>query len=89
MKRNPYECWKRLRHLLQRKSLSGKPTSPHMQQTLWSRSTILFVKPDDDPELWLIKTQKKQKAKTQIRAEKDRVGERERDNYKRRESLSV
>lgn len=37
-----YECWKRLRHLLQRKSLSGKPTSPHMQQTVWW-STIVMV----------------------------------------------
>lgn len=39
---NTYECWNRWRHLLQRKSLSGKPTSPHMQQTVWW-STILMV----------------------------------------------
>ena len=38
---NTYECWKRLRHLLQWKSLSKKPTSPHMQHTFLSRSTIL------------------------------------------------
>lgn len=37
---NSYECCMRLRHLLQRKSLSGKPTSPHMQHTVW-RSTIV------------------------------------------------
>jgi len=30
-----YECWKRWWHLLQRKSLSVKPTSPHMQHTTW------------------------------------------------------
>ncbi|KAG6582717.1 hypothetical protein SDJN03_22719, partial [Cucurbita argyrosperma subsp. sororia] len=28
----PYECWKRLEQLAQRKSLAGKPTSPHRQQ---------------------------------------------------------
>ncbi|KAL3814972.1 hypothetical protein ACJIZ3_016240 [Penstemon smallii] len=29
-----YECWKRLRHLEQWKSLSGNPTSPHIQHTI-------------------------------------------------------
>jgi hypothetical protein len=43
LKAETYECWKRFRHLLQRKSLSGKPTSPHMQQTVW-RSTIICFK---------------------------------------------
>jgi len=29
-----YECWKRWRQRAQRKSFSGKPTSPHMEQTV-------------------------------------------------------
>lgn len=40
--RDWYECWKRLWHLLQRKSLSGKPISPHKQQTV-SRSPIIIL----------------------------------------------
>ena len=33
-KRLTYECWKRWRQRAQRKSFSGKPTSPHMEQTV-------------------------------------------------------
>jgi hypothetical protein len=29
-----YECWKRRRQRAQRKSLSGNPTSPHMEHTV-------------------------------------------------------
>jgi hypothetical protein len=29
-----YECWKRRRQRAQRKSLSEKPTSPHMEHTV-------------------------------------------------------
>lgn len=40
---NAYECWKREWHRMHWKSFSGKPTSPHIEQTVLVFSMANFL----------------------------------------------